>query len=110
MSNPKKAFKGGYRFKNFKGEAAPKVVEQKASHTVVIPLKQGCGDPATPIVDQGDTVKKGQIIGESTDSYGSPVHSPVTGVVSEIAAVGEKEIPAIIIDTPFGRTPPYWVN
>ena len=52
--------------------------------TVVIPMSQHIGKPANPVVQVGDTVKVGQMIGEATGFISSPVHSSVSGTVVAI--------------------------
>ncbi len=52
--------------------------------TVVIPLSMHAGAPANPVVQVGDTVKVGQVIGESAGFISAPVHSSVSGTVTAI--------------------------
>ena len=52
--------------------------------TVVIPLSMHAGAPANPVVQVGDTVKVGQVIGESAGFISRPVHSSVSGTVTAI--------------------------
>ena len=49
--------------------------------TVVIPLSQHAGAPATPVVAAGDHVNVGQKIGEIAGFISSPIHSSVSGTV-----------------------------
>ncbi len=76
---------------------------------LVVPLSQHIGTPALPIVDVGDKVLKGQVIGHCgvqgcDTSMGSPIHAPTSGT---IASIEEQQIPhpsqlgmcSIIIDT-----------
>ncbi len=58
-----------------------------APETVRIPLSQHIGAPCTPLVAVGDTVDKGQVIGEVTSGLGCPVHATVSGKVSAIEEV-----------------------
>ena len=51
---------------------------------VVIPLSMHAGAPANPVVQVGDTVKVGQMIGEPAGFISSPVHSSVSGTVVAI--------------------------
>ena len=53
--------------------------------TVVIPLAMHIGAPATPVVQAGDYVKVGQVIGEQAGFISAPVHSSVSGTVVEVA-------------------------
>lgn len=53
--------------------------------TVKIPLKQHIGGPAKAIVNVGDTVKMGQVIGDIEDSQlGAKVHASIDGRVVSI--------------------------
>ncbi|MCI7812792.1 MAG: electron transport complex subunit RsxC [Lachnospiraceae bacterium] len=52
--------------------------------TVVIPLSQHAGAPATPVVQVNDYVKVGQKIGEAAAFISSPIHSSVSGTVLAI--------------------------
>jgi Na(+)-translocating NADH:ubiquinone oxidoreductase A subunit len=54
---------------------------------VAIPLKQGCGEEVAPLVEVGDEVRAGRIIGRSDDSVSSPVHSSVNGKVVGIETI-----------------------
>ena len=82
------------RFENYYGgvhpvegkeptEAMP-LVSFPAPETVVIPLSQHLGAPATACVAVGDTVKVGQKIGEQAGFISAPVHSSVSGTVIAI--------------------------
>ena len=52
-----------------------------APDTVVIPMSMHLGAPANPVVQVGDLVKKGQMIGEAAGFISAPVHSSVSGKV-----------------------------
>ena len=49
--------------------------------TVILPLSMHIGAPATPVVQAGDYVKVGQVIGEQAGFISAPVHSSVSGTV-----------------------------
>jgi len=49
-----------------------------------IPLSQHTGAPAKPIVNKGDKVKVGTLIGESAGFISANIHSPVSGKVLKI--------------------------
>ena len=49
--------------------------------TVIIPLAMHIGAPANPVVQAGDTVKVGQLIGEQAGFISANVHSSVSGTV-----------------------------
>lgn len=52
---------------------------------VKIPMSQHIGAPATPIVSVGDTVKKGQLIGEPKDGLSVAIHCSIDGVVQKVS-------------------------
>jgi Na+-translocating ferredoxin:NAD+ oxidoreductase RnfC subunit len=80
----KRGFSGGYRFRNFRGEPQKKLVDAQIPDKVIIPLRQGFGNEVPPVVEKGEKVRAGQIIGIDDDSISTPVHSSVNGVVDEI--------------------------
>jgi len=52
---------------------------------VVVPLKQGAGSPAQPLVQAGDRVAAGQPLGAVPDKVlGAPVHAPFAATVAEV--------------------------
>jgi len=52
--------------------------------TVVIPLSQHAGAPATPVVKAGDAVKVGEKIGEAGGFISGVIHSSVSGTVTAV--------------------------
>ena len=52
--------------------------------TVVIPMAQHIGAPAKPVVNVGDTVGVGQVIGEAVGFISAPVHASISGTVKKI--------------------------
>ncbi|ANQ54433.1 electron transporter RnfC [Thermosipho sp. 1063] len=54
---------------------------------VLVFMQQHAGSPAKPVVNKGDKVKTGQVIGEPTGFISSYVHSPVTGTVVDVKKV-----------------------
>jgi len=51
---------------------------------LIVPLSQHIGAPAAPIVNVGDRVLKGQMIGEAKGFVSAPVHAPSSGTVAAI--------------------------
>jgi len=51
---------------------------------VIIPMIQHIGAPCEPVVKKGDIVKVGQVIGSSDKFISSPIHSSVSGKVTNI--------------------------
>lgn len=52
--------------------------------TVTIPVKQHTGAPAEPVVQVGETVKKGQLIAKSDATVTSYIHASISGKVTKI--------------------------
>ncbi len=83
------------RFENYYGGVHPvegkeptehlPLVKFPAPETVIIPLSQHLGAPATACVAVGDTVKVGQKIGEQAGFISAPIHSSVSGTVIAVA-------------------------
>jgi len=49
-----------------------------------IPLQQHVGSPATPLVQPGDRVLRGQCLADAISSLSLPIHAPVAGTVEAI--------------------------
>ncbi|PLX33497.1 MAG: electron transport complex subunit RsxC [Hyphomicrobiales bacterium] len=49
-----------------------------------VPMRQNIGAPAEPVVAEGESVLKGQLIGESAGPVSAPVHAPTSGTVTAI--------------------------
>ncbi|MDD3455314.1 MAG: electron transport complex subunit RsxC, partial [Sphaerochaeta sp.] len=54
---------------------------------LIVALSQHLGAPAKALKAKGDTVLKGEKIGESAGFISSDVHSPVNGVIKEVRRV-----------------------
>lgn len=53
--------------------------------SIAIPLNQHIGAPATPVVQIGDKVFKGDLLGNIEDNkLGSNIHSSVNGIIKDI--------------------------
>lgn len=79
--------KGAYVRSLEQRDANTEFVEINPPETVTIPLKQGFGCENPPVVQKGDRVRAGQIIGRDDDSICSPVHSSVSGKVVDIVEI-----------------------
>lgn len=51
---------------------------------VCIPMSMHIGAPCKPLVAKGDTVKVGQLIGDTDAFVSAPIHSSVSGTVKSI--------------------------
>ena len=71
--------------------------------TVVIQMSQHLGAPANPVVQVGDKVKVGQLIGEAAGFISAPVHSSVSGTVVAVEprlhATRGCEMTAVVIES-----------
>lgn len=67
---------------------------------VMIPMIQHIGAPATPIVQKGDKVLTGQLIGQITGFVSANIHSSISGTVTSIDAYpngqGQRRIMIVI--------------
>ncbi|MBR5774311.1 MAG: electron transport complex subunit RsxC [Clostridia bacterium] len=85
--------------------------------SVTIPMKQHIGAPCEPTVKVGDSVKVGQVIGDTGAFMSAPIHASVSGTVARIAEIrlasGEK-VKAVTIKSDGlmelyeGATPPQY--
>lgn len=64
-------------------EKAP-IERLKEPEIVYIPMSQHIGAPCTPTVSKGDSVKVGQIVGDSEAFISAAVHSSVSGTVTGV--------------------------
>ncbi len=78
-------FKSGIHPEEFKYFTESSAIETlPLPKEVFIPLQQHIGAPCKPLVEIGDVVKVGQVIG-STEAYvSSPVHATISGTVKDI--------------------------
>ncbi|BDF04811.1 electron transport complex subunit RsxC [[Clostridium] hylemonae] len=78
-------FKGGVHPDDGKSLAKDKaIVEVKPKGDLVYPVSQHIGAPASPIVEVGERVLKGQKIAEAGGFVSAPVYSSVSGTVKAI--------------------------
>ena len=94
-----RTFKGGFRFRNYAGQALPILVESRIPPRVIIPLRQGFGTEVKPLVKVGDAVFAGQIIARDDNTISSPIHSSINGVVEDIKRMNyfKREINMVVI-------------
>lgn len=85
MAVLKNAFIGGANVPHRKNTAESETVSVGIPEKVFIPMSQHIGAPCEPVVKKGDTVKVGQVIGSSEAYVSSPIHSSVSGTVTDIA-------------------------
>jgi electron transport complex protein RnfC len=79
------SFKRGVHPKEYKEYTQHREIEEAPlPDEVFIPLQQHLGYPCVPLVEKGDQVKTGQMIGKAGGFVSSPVHSSVTGKVKAV--------------------------
>lgn len=67
-------------------KSSPFIDTNKEFYKVSIPLKQHIGVPAVVVVNVGDMVLKGDLIGDIPDSkMGSKIHASISGTITEIS-------------------------
>ena len=79
------AFHGGIHPPAHKTESTVRpIVHAPLPTQLIVPMKQHAGDAAIPIVNVGDVVLKGQLIGKPTSKLSAAIHAPTSGVVTSI--------------------------
>ncbi|ODN30900.1 electron transport complex subunit RsxC [Fervidobacterium thailandense] len=71
---------------------------------VVVYMQQHAGAPAKPVVEVGQEVKTGQVIGEPQGPISAYVHSPVTGKVTAVTKVSSSVHGAMVEAVVIERT------
>ncbi|MHB1340480.1 MAG: electron transport complex subunit RsxC [Coriobacteriia bacterium] len=97
----KAAFKGGVHPPERKdATAGSPVVSVPIPERLVVPMSQHLGAPCVAVVAVGDTVRRGQVIGNVDAMVSAPVHSPVDGTVTELGTrltAGGTRVPCVTI-------------
>ena len=75
---------GNVKVKHNKNTAAMPAIPMTPPTTVLLPMSQHIGSPATPIVKVGDTVRVGQKIAEASGYVSSPIYASVSGTVAKL--------------------------
>lgn len=80
-------FKGGAHVPHYKNTMGHETVKMGVPEKVLIPMLQHIGAPCEPLVKKGDNVKVGEVIGASDKFISAPIHSSVSGVVTDVTPV-----------------------
>ena len=100
---------GKTRVPHYKNTAdMPAVRMTKLPETVLLPMAQHIGAPAKPVVNVGDKVYVGTLIGEADGFVSANIHSSVSGTVKKIESYLSsqgKTCPAIRIESDGLMTP-----
>ena len=105
---PRARIRGGVRLPHLKAAAEIETVRLPVPEQVIIPMVQHIGAPCTPLVKKGDPVFVGTKIGDSDAFVSAPIHSSVSGTVSEIKLISlpnGSECQAVVILADGNQTP-----
>lgn len=94
--------RGGVKVPHNKNTENCKIIRMPAPEKAVLPMQQHIGAPCTPTVKVGDTVKVGQVIGDSDKFISAPIHASISGKVTAIAdtvLANGKLAPAVTIES-----------
>lgn len=80
----KSGFVKGLKLKENKKSSSIPIKVMPAPARVIIPMQQHLGAECEPIVSRGDSIKVGQLIGESSSFVSAKVHSSIDGIVKNI--------------------------
>lgn len=84
LIKPVKKVRGGVMVPHSKNTKDMPVRRIPAPEEVVLPMSQHIGAPCEPTVKVGDTVKVGQVVGDSDKYVSAPIHATVSGKVTAI--------------------------
>ncbi len=82
-----KKVRGGVHVSHNKNTAGIETVRIPTPSRVVIPMQMHIGAPCAPVVNAGDTVAVGQLIGESNAFVSAPIHASISGTVHSIGEI-----------------------
>ncbi len=85
--NAVKKVRGGVKVSHHKNTANLEVVRMPIPEQVILPMQQHIGAPCMPTVNVGDTVKVGQVIGDTDKFVSAPIHASVSGTVKAIGNI-----------------------
>jgi electron transport complex protein RnfC len=84
-------FHGGLHLDHHKAESNRSPVRNiDLPPLLTLPLQQHIGQPAEPVVQVGDTVRKGQLIAHAVDYVSATIHASTSG---RVVAIGPRPIP-----------------
>lgn len=78
-------FHGGLHLDDHKKESLGGAIQiASIPNEIILRVSQHIGEPNSPLVKVGQSVKKGQLLAESREFVSAPVHSPASGVITAI--------------------------
>ena len=93
---------GGAHVPHHKNTAGQESVTMPPPAQVILPMQQHVGAPCVPTVQPGDIVDVGQVIGDSDQYIGAPIHASISGKVKEITTVtlpAGNRVAAVVIES-----------
>lgn len=104
MEFPKRPFRthGGAPVPHHKNTAQNPSVVMPPPEKIVLPMQQHIGAPCVPTVKKGDHVYVGQVVGNSDAYVCAPIHSSISGTVTELTQVmltGGQMTQAVVIES-----------
>ncbi len=110
LAFPKKPFKtyGGAKVPHRKNTRDMESVVMPSPQMVTIPMQQHIGAPCKPVVNVGDEVFVGTVVGDSEAFVCAPIHSSVSGMVKSIVKItlpGGATTDAVVIESDGKDTP-----
>lgn len=99
-----KGFKGGVHPPEKKLTSSEPIKVAPLPDKVIVYMQQHAGAPAKPVVEVGQQVKTGQVIGEPQGPISAYVHSPVTGKVTAVTKVSSSVHGAMVEAVVIERT------
>ena len=110
LTFPKRPYKtrGGAKVPHRKHTKGAESVVMPSPAVVTIPMQQHIGAPCKPVVNVGDEVFVGTVIGDSDAFVCAPIHSSVSGKVKNIVKIilpGGTVTDAVVIESDGADTP-----
>ena len=78
------------------------ITEMPVPAIVVLPVSQHIGAPASVIVENGQTVKIGEVVAEAGGFVSAPVHATVSGTVTAVEprnTPSGRKLPCVVIES-----------
>lgn len=82
--------RGGVGVVHHKNTSTKELERFPAPEKVTIAMQQHIGAPCTPVVQVGDTVSVGQLVGDSEAFVSAPIHASISG---KVASIGDIKLP-----------------
>ncbi|MBD3671191.1 MAG: electron transport complex subunit RsxC, partial [Gammaproteobacteria bacterium] len=93
MSRALHSFHGGLHLDGHKAESTARPLEtMPVAKRLVLPLLQHIGVPAHPLVEAGQTVRKGEVIARAEGAVSTNLHAPTSG---KVIAIEDHAVPHV---------------